>query len=761
MNRKPLLFLPLLLLLLASCSLEYQPDRVPGPTYAPGIVRTPTPWDRPAVPAGSLYSYISEESLLGFIADLTAIQPYSGWRNSATEGEAEALDYVATILADYGYLQGLGLEVERQHVRTFMATELWETRLHLTVSGQEIEVPAEGLRGPRDEIDLALRFDSDGTLNDTERNPRTAAGPIVLCRTMEEVRRLSNTALEGKILFLDYATIDRAVLGRSEAQANATEVLSKRPAGLVLVTQFTNQIGASHGAFVGDNSVLNWVQEYPYPPTLFVQIENLAPAGINDWSDLAQVAAARLTWDTDVLSPADTGNLVARIPGKDPSRAVILGAHIDSPNAPGAMDDGSGSAVLLEVAHVLDAARFQPETDVYLVWFGSEETSFYGAGHFVATHQELLDRTTAMLQVDCLAYPLDGIHPYLNLVAWSYSLYGDGRLTWPDFLNSATGAAELRAYAADYHGPESDNSTLTGFDVPNANLILADFPRMEEVGGFHYAAQVHAPYDTLELASQMGSVLENMAHIALAAAIETGVQDPTLRVAPPPTHRALFVASHTESPHLTPVAFSEIGMTLAWEGYDVDLIPYGQPVTAADLEGVELVVILPVLDYPCAEGDVSLYDEAWRSEEIAVLEGYVADGGFLVLTNSARRLKFGYILEENEDWSDANALAARFGITYQAGPRPAEAAVVEGDNPLVAGVRRLALAEDNAVPFQMTTGEVLARTEQGIVAALVAYGPAGGEVLVLADVGILRTPVEEDPANLTFWQNLARYAYER
>lgn len=754
--------LPLLCLFLTGCSLEFNPNPVPGPTYAPGVWRTPTPGDRPpAAPAGSPYSYITEESLLGFIADLTAIEPYSGWRNSATVGEAQALEYVSTTLAAYNYLQGLGLEVERQQVRAFMGTELWETRLYLTVGGQEIEVPAEGLRGPRDEIALALRFDSDGTLNDAERNPRSAAGPIVLCRTMAEVRALGAAALADKVLFLDYAVIDRAVLGRPEAQQNATEVLAKRPAGLVLVTQFTNQIGASHGAFVGDNSVLNWVQEYPYPPTLFVQIENLVPAGIGGWSDLAQVAAARLTWDTDVFSPATTGNLIARIPGRDPSRAVILGAHIDSPNSPGAMDDGSGSAVLLEVARALDAAHFQPETDVYLAWFGSEEMSFYGAGHFAATHQELLDRTLAMLQIDCLAYPLEGIHPYLNLVGWSYGLYGDGRLAWPDFLNGATGAAELRAYAADYHGPESDNSVLTGFDVPNANLILADFPRMDEVGGFHYAAQVHAPYDTLELARAMGSVLENMAHIALAAAIETGARDPDLRVAPAPTRRAVFVGSHSESPHMTPLALSEIGMTLAWEGYDVDLVPYGRPVTAADLAGAALVVVLPVLDYPCADGDVTLYDEAWSADEIAALEAYAADGGFLVLTNSARRLKYGYILEENEDWSDANALAARFGVTYAAGPLPGETAAVEGAGPLVQGVVELALTPGNAVPLQVAAGEVLARSEEQVVAALVAYGPAGGEVLALADVGILRTPVDVDPANLLFWQNLARYAYER
>ena len=136
----------------------------------------------------------------------------------------------------------------------------------------------------------------------------------------------------------------------------------------------------------------------------------------------------------DVFSPGTSGNLIAHIPGTDSSQAVILGGHIDSPNSPGAMDDGSGSVVLLEVARVLNEARLQPPVDLYLAWFGSEELSIYGSAHFAATHQELLDRTTAMLQVDMLGRPVDGINPYLNLVGWSYGRHGDDRLPWPEYL---------------------------------------------------------------------------------------------------------------------------------------------------------------------------------------------------------------------------------------------------------------------------------------------------------------------------------------
>jgi hypothetical protein len=65
------------------------------------------------------YALISQDHLFAFLEDLTSIQPYSGWRNSATEGEAEALDTVAVVLGGMEHLNGLGLEIERQEFPSF------------------------------------------------------------------------------------------------------------------------------------------------------------------------------------------------------------------------------------------------------------------------------------------------------------------------------------------------------------------------------------------------------------------------------------------------------------------------------------------------------------------------------------------------------------------------------------------------------------------------------------------------------------------
>jgi hypothetical protein len=175
---------------------------------------------------GDPFAAIRQETMFAYMEDLTAIQPYSGWRNSGTEGEAEALDYVAAQMQAFAFLENMGLEVERQQFNVFMTTELWETQLWLTMNGAEVEVPADGLRGPRDDIPQALRFDSDGVLNDNQRDPATAQGETALLRSTEDLDALDDTALRGKIAFLDYALIDRALMPSARGTGRVEQVLA-------------------------------------------------------------------------------------------------------------------------------------------------------------------------------------------------------------------------------------------------------------------------------------------------------------------------------------------------------------------------------------------------------------------------------------------------------------------------------------------------------------------------------------------------------
>lgn len=735
---------------LAACNL--------GPVTPPSPASTPTPPPAAAASspaaqegpesvseAGNLFAILSLESMLETIRDLSAIQPHSGWRSAGSQGETEALDYVQGVLEGYSYLQGLGLEIDRQTFPVLLGTEIRQARLQLTMGGREIEAAADALRGHRYDIGLALNFDSDGELNDTESDPVVVEGPVVLARSTSEVRALTPGDVAGKIVMVDYAALDRSVLGREWATMIAEELAAAGPAGLILVTHYSNRPTESTGFGIADISALSYAQTPSIPPTLYIRLEDLASSGIEDWEDLARVESARLTWDADVFSPGTSGNLVARIPGLDPSRALILGAHIDSPNNPGAMDNGSGSAVLLEVARVLDGAQVQPRLDLVLVWFGSEETGRLGSASFAATHQELLGRTVAMLGIDCLSYPLEGSTQFLRM----YAYQGEGSLAWPEALLEAASSQGIEIDPV-YEVAPSDSSAFTGFGVSNGDLIYED--RQGNLG------HIHDPYDTLELAQQMGSVLEQMAQVALLAALDTAEQAAALPPDPVSEYRALFVASHTEPIPMTPaLILAGSGATLAGNGYDVDMLPHGHLLSPSDLEGADLVIALPVVDYALPDESMATYDEAWSEAEIATLQDYVAEGGLLVLTNSAHLTSYSWLAEDNEDRSDANALAGRFGVTYLEHPHAIGNVQVLGSSPLTEGLWELATSFSgaNGVSFAIETGQVLARRGEDIALALVDYGDGGGQVLVLADVGWL------GGENPRFWQNLASFARDR
>jgi len=560
------------------------------------------------------------------------------------------------------------------------------------------------------------------------------------------------------VVFLDFGLVDRMLMPGSDAYSRITTITGLRPAGLVAVTTGSNEIGESHGSFAGDSSILNYGQISPPIPILFARIEDvMVDAGVGGWPALEAAESARLTWDTDIVTPGTSGNVVARIPGESSEHPVILSAHLDSPNSPGALDNGSGSVSLLEVARVLDAARITPPTDVYMVWFGCHERGLHGSPVFAANHQEVRDRALAIVELDALARPLDGFEDAINLGSRSYLEFGDDRMPLPEFLKGCVEPLHISVETWDFGGLQSDTSGFVGYDVPNALLDNLKFPEMVQ-HGIHYSAHWHDPYDTVELAEDMAHIFEDLTRVMLAAALETGREAPDLRVTPEPTHRAVMVGSHTEPVAMSPFAMTEFGMTLAWAGFDVDLVPYGERLTEGHLEGADLVIALPVLDYPNEDGDEDLYHEEWRQSEMAVLEDYVDNrGGWLVLANSGYRLWFSNITRErNEDWGLVNYLAQRFGVAYVDGPIEGSEAVAVGGHELMDGVETLWLAQDNAVPLVPPGDATLLATVDGRPAAT-AYNCGSGGVIALADIGILGDSSSEGD-NRRFWENLAEWA---
>ena len=107
-------------------------------------------------------------------------------------------------------------------------------------------------------------------------------------------------------------------------------------------------------------------------------------------------------------------NLILTFPGSDPqlqNERVLMVAHLDSISdqeltlAPGADDNASGSAGLLEAAAVL--RHYQFSRTINLIWFSGEELSRVGSEHFVEDYAEWLPDIVGVINLDMFAFDWD------------------------------------------------------------------------------------------------------------------------------------------------------------------------------------------------------------------------------------------------------------------------------------------------------------------------------------------------------------------
>ena len=614
-----------------------------------------TPSSSPPTPTTPPAPQINLKQLYQTLQDLTGVQSYSGWRTSATQGEKEAFDFVHQKLSQMDNLKNGGIVLTRDSFHVFLATEIHETTLILTLDGKQVSIPVNGLRGARDNIQSALRLDSDGTLNDRKPDPVTVSGSVYLLQNGSNPADLEAGSLKGKILFLDYALIDTVTNHPNMAALRMRAAIAAQPSGIVFVTEYSNLPGISHGTYVADLGVISQLVSEPSIPTVYMRLEDLVEGGSDPWNKLKEFDSAELTWDTDVLSPADSGNLIAKIPGKNHDRAILLSAHIDSANTPGALDDGAGSAILLEVAAAIDEAKVTPEFDLYLVWYGSEEIGLLGSANFTASHQEILDKLIGMLNIDCLSRPVEGAPATLNFAYGSGMEPDNTDDPWVNFLVGRAGTMGIDVQQV-YLPLASDNSSFAGYNVANLDLIYDSDEMMQNYGGVWFAGHLHDPYDEVKLVRQVETQFLQMANIALDTAL-LPADVSTFRQKAAKSKRVLIIASHTEDVLLTPAGLFDLGLAFENAGLDVDVVPYGTLLKASDLENAKLAIALPIFDLPSGPEANTLYDEAWTQDEINILKEYVDAGGSLVITNASRRVKYyNTLYEANEDWAKMDAL---------------------------------------------------------------------------------------------------------
>lgn len=182
-----------------------------------------------------------------------------------------------------------------------------------------------------------------------------------------------------------------------------------------------------------------------------------------------------------------------------------MGAHHDSVDgAPGANDDASGTATVLELARVF--ANAPTDTDLRFVTFGAEENGLLGSYEFVdRMTEEDYDRTVGMFQMDMVGSKDAG-----PLIVYT----NDGEKNIVTDLAAAAGARLSKTGEATPYGMEgrSDHVPFAEIGLPAALFIHAPVEPW-----------YHSPEDTLDKISK--EKLEEVSTIVGAAVYQVARPD--------------------------------------------------------------------------------------------------------------------------------------------------------------------------------------------------------------------------------------------
>jgi hypothetical protein len=230
-----------------------------------------------------------------------------------------------------------------------------------------------------------------------------------------------------------------------------------------------------------------------------------------------------------------------------PSRIVIISAHLDSTSpspttlAPGAEDNGSGAAAVLEAARLL--ANLACESTIEFILFDGEEQGMLGSSHYAAEADNLNLDIQAMLTMDMIGYNdpadadlwIEGFHQGTSSV-WLMNQLDVNAQTY----------CNLSTYLYPYEGFGSDHAP---FHQHGFSAVLAIENEWESYPCYHQTCDTVSHLDAGLLGKITGAVLVTAADLAgvyspssgIVPATSAAVARATLRVVPNPAHETAGV----------------------------------------------------------------------------------------------------------------------------------------------------------------------------------------------------------------------------
>lgn len=121
---------------------------------------------------------------------------------------------------------------------------------------------------------------------------------------------------------------------------------------------------------------------------------------------------AKIQVNAQYSSEKISQNIGAILEGRDPelkNEFIVVGAHLDHVGSqgdevyyPGANDNASGSAAVMQMAEVFTKAGVRPKRSILFLLFTGEEQGLLGSEYFVQNSPVDLSRIVAMFNLDCI-----------------------------------------------------------------------------------------------------------------------------------------------------------------------------------------------------------------------------------------------------------------------------------------------------------------------------------------------------------------------
>jgi hypothetical protein len=221
--------------------------------------------------------------------------------------------------------------------------------------------------------------------NSASTGPAGITGEVIGFDTVADLERAPDSAVRGKIVFVSHAmprTQDGSGYGSFGApRRQGPTIASKKGAiGIVIRSIGTDYHRNPH---TGVQTFAEGVRPIPagaLPLPDAEQLQRILKRGKPVMMHLTLVSQT---------GRGQSGNVIAEVPGRDPSLpAILVGGHLDSwDQGTGAIDDATGVAIAAAAAkRIMDAGR--PLRTIRVVWFGAEEPGLFGGLAFQKAHKE-------------------------------------------------------------------------------------------------------------------------------------------------------------------------------------------------------------------------------------------------------------------------------------------------------------------------------------------------------------------------------------